>query len=172
MAITSAWSAGSFAVDKEVFVVRELTSDTDRMMVKADTEGSLGKMRTFFITEVLERLLVDEEIELFSSKLHQSLSPLLKPLQSRAGATQSRSLLRIAGRCRAVSGPVAGRRQSARPLAGPELLKPPGTEMAGKPVTETAQHTGHPVQIGCHFLTFDLCNPFNIHWKRQYLSAG
>ena len=54
-----------FAVDEEVFVVRELTSDTDRMLVKADTERSLGKMRTFFITEVLERLLVDEEVELF-----------------------------------------------------------------------------------------------------------
>lgn len=54
-----------FAVDEEVFVVRELTTDTDRTLVKADSERTAGILRTFFITEVLERLLVDEEIELF-----------------------------------------------------------------------------------------------------------
>ena len=54
-----------FAVDEEVFVVRELTADTDRTLVKADSARTAGTLRTFYITEVLERLLVDEEIELF-----------------------------------------------------------------------------------------------------------
>jgi len=54
-----------FAVDREVFVVRELSTDAEQMLVQADNERDRGKLRTFFLTEVLERLLVDEEIELF-----------------------------------------------------------------------------------------------------------
>ena len=54
-----------FAVDEEIFVVRELATEEDRTLVRANTEGDVTAMRTFFITEVLERLLVDEEIELF-----------------------------------------------------------------------------------------------------------
>jgi hypothetical protein len=48
-----------FAVDEEVFVVRELTTDSVRTLVKADSERTAGSLRTFIITEVLERLLVD-----------------------------------------------------------------------------------------------------------------
>jgi hypothetical protein len=54
-----------FAVDEEIFVVRELATEEDRMLVHANTESDVAAMRTFVITEVLERLLVDEEIELF-----------------------------------------------------------------------------------------------------------
>jgi hypothetical protein len=55
-----------FTVEEEVFVVRELSTDTERTLVKADSERTAGNLRTFFITEVIERLLVDEEIELFN----------------------------------------------------------------------------------------------------------
>lgn len=54
-----------FAVDDEVFVVRELAMEEDQTLVRANTERDFPAMRTFQITEVLERLLVDEEIELF-----------------------------------------------------------------------------------------------------------
>lgn len=55
-----------FAVDREIFVVQELTSDEDQTLVRANSEHDSSSIRTFFLTEVLERLLVEEEIELFN----------------------------------------------------------------------------------------------------------
>lgn len=54
-----------FAVDQEIYVVRELSTDSEQMLVQANAEGDEASSRTFFLTEVLERLLVDEEIVLF-----------------------------------------------------------------------------------------------------------
>jgi hypothetical protein len=54
-----------FAVDQEIYVVRELSTDSEQMLVQANAEGDEASNRTFFLTEVLERLLVDEEIVLF-----------------------------------------------------------------------------------------------------------
>lgn len=55
-----------FAVGDEIFVVRELTSDEDQTFIRANSERDSNSLRTFVITEVLERLLVEEEIELFN----------------------------------------------------------------------------------------------------------
>jgi hypothetical protein len=54
-----------FAVDQEIYVVRELSTDSEQMLVQANSERDESNSRTFLLTEVLERLLVDEEIVLF-----------------------------------------------------------------------------------------------------------
>jgi hypothetical protein len=54
-----------FSVDQEIYVVRELSTDSEQTLVQANSERDEASSRTFFLTEVLERLLVDEEIVLF-----------------------------------------------------------------------------------------------------------
>ena len=55
-----------FSVGEDIYVVRDLTQGTGPATVEAYISEKVEASRTFPLSDVLERLLVDEEIELFN----------------------------------------------------------------------------------------------------------
>lgn len=55
----------SFSVDEEIYVVGMLMSGDEQTLVKAHLEQDRKETVLFRVADVLDRLLVDEEIELF-----------------------------------------------------------------------------------------------------------
>ena len=56
----------AFSVAGETYVVRDLTTRDDHTVVEAGRSDGEASSSEFSLAEVIERLIVDEEIELFN----------------------------------------------------------------------------------------------------------